>query len=350
MVQQSQRARQRGAHETTMKNPAVSVLIPNWNGRQVLPDCLYSLTRQTFRDFEIILVDNASEDESLQFVREKHPEVKIVQLGMNSGFGKAINAGAMEARGEYIALLNNDTRADSLWLEELCRKLDNEKDVHFCSCKILNFYRKDYICELGQFYCKDGTIVQIGAGLRDTGTLDGIVKKIFGPCGAAAIYRKSIFEEIGGFDESFFLYFEDVDFNFRAQLRGYTCHYVPTGVVFHRSGFSTSRMPDVYRHMIRNRISVMIKNMPEQLFIQNGEAIYRCLKEEYRIMEEKGKARMFHEALSDLAQRSNSLLEKRKIILAGRKISDHELEKLMVERHHMEQITARSSVLSMFPD
>ncbi len=222
--------------------PEISVLIVNWNGRHFLNECLGALRRQTFRDFETILVDNASTDGSSDYVRSCFPEVRLVQLDENVGFASGNIAGYDQACGQLIALLNNDTEADPNWLEELKRASRDFPKVSTFACKMLHFDQRDRIENCGFGLTAAGLAVDLG---RDEADGPDWVdpRPIFGACGGAVAYRRSMLEDVGFFDPDFFMNYEDVDLAFRAQLRGYACTLIPTAIVYHRYGATRKKFP-----------------------------------------------------------------------------------------------------------
>lgn len=243
----------------------ISVTIPNWNGKKYLSVCLESLRRQTHQDFEVILVDNGSDDGSVEFVKDNFPEVRIIRFDRNRGFSAAANAGIEASDGEYVALLNNDTEADSEWLEELKKGLDAHGGFGFCASKILYYDRKDLINSAGDEMSVTGYARCIGNNEIDSGQFNQ-VREVFGASAAAAMYRKNLFDEVGLFDEDYFAYYEDVDLSFRAQLAGYKCIYIPTAVVYHSGGGATKQFSDFDTFYIeRNSLFNIIKDMPSPI-------------------------------------------------------------------------------------
>lgn len=245
-----------------------SVIIPNWNGESFLKTCLDSLQKQTFQDFEIILVDNGSFDESLSFVKTNYPQVRTLEFKENRGFSRAVNAGIKISNGETIALLNNDTEVDPRWLEELNKVLNENPEVGFCGSKIHFYDRRKIINSTGITVGVNGSAWDIGYNSMDSGQFND-PKYIFSACAAASIYRKNLFQDVGLFDEDFFAYAEDVDLSFRAQLRGFKCLYVPSAIVYHRCRATTLQnrdLPDFY--IERNLIFNLIKNMPFSIFLR----------------------------------------------------------------------------------
>lgn len=240
----------------------ISVIIPNWNGKKFLKTCLDSLRKQTYQDIEIILVDNGSKDGSVLFTKENFPEVRILQFKENRGFSVAVNAGIRISKGEYIALLNNDTETDPNWLYELKKALDTHQEVGLCASKLLFWDRRNVINSAGDSVSVSGYASNIGFNQLDCERYNQ-ERKIFGACAAAAIYRKEMLNQIGLFDEDYFSYYEDVDLDLRAQLRGYQCLYVPKAIVFHRTSGTTKRGSDlVIFHTERNVLFNLIKDIP----------------------------------------------------------------------------------------
>ena len=240
----------------------VSVIIPNWNGAEHLPECLESLERQTFREFEVVMVDNGSTDDSLELIQRDYPWVRIVRNESNLGFSAAVNAGIRETTAGYVVLLNNDTKASSDWLEKLISAMDAEPGASFAACKMLHYDPPHPIDSAGdRFSLVRGGGVNIGSG--DPGGSHDEPMWIFGACAGAAIYRRSLFEDIGLFDEDFFLVFEDIDIDLRAQVAGHRCLYVPDAVVYHKRGASTdNRSAKVATRSLRNMIWTAGKNLP----------------------------------------------------------------------------------------
>jgi GT2 family glycosyltransferase len=229
----------------------VSVIIVNWNGEHLLPDCLASLRAQTFRDFETIVVDNGS---------RKVPKVedaRLIRLYENRGFAGGNNAGIEKAKGEFIALLNNDARADKEWLASLVKAADLYPDAGMFASLIL---RAD-----GKIDSAGCTVHPDGNGMcRGRHYMSGPVTF---PSGCAAMYRKSMLDQIGPFDESFFMYNEDTELGIRAQKAGWKCVYVPQAVVNHLYSQSSSAysLKKLF-YVERNRIKIMLKHFtPSQI-------------------------------------------------------------------------------------
>ena len=254
--------------------PSISVIIPNYNGRAHLPDCLEALRAQNFRDFETILVDDGSSDGSAEWVRRHYPEVQVLELSRNRGWAAAVNRGLRLAAGRNIALLNNDTRADPGWLEALAEAAAAYPEFSFFASKIRLWDRPNFLHTAGDLYGVDGIPRNRGAWEEDRGQYDQ-ASEVWGPCGAAAVYRRSLLEEVGGFDERLFMYLEDVDLAWRAQLRGYRCRFVPQAVVYHKVSATGGGTLASY-YVGRNTLLVLWKNMPGPLLRRHWGAIVRA--------------------------------------------------------------------------
>lgn len=248
-------------------NVTVSIVIPNYNGSRLLPTCLDSLRAQTYRDFEIIVVDNASTDDSVSLIRARYPEVTVLQMPVNRVFAGAVNAGIRMAKGDVIATLNNDTEADPHWLEQLCLALERHPEASFAASKIMLFSRRDTINSAGDFLGIDGVPGNRGVWERDEGQYDQ-EELIFGACAGAAAYRRAMFDDVGGFDEDLVAYCEDVDLNLRAQLAGHKCVYVPTAIIYHRLS-ATGGGPLASYFCGRNFINVVVKDLPGRFLRKN---------------------------------------------------------------------------------
>jgi GT2 family glycosyltransferase len=251
--------------------PRVAVVVPNWNGERFLELCLSSLRKQSFSDFETILVDNGSTDDSLRFVAKNFPEVRLVSLPENRGFSAAVNAGIRaSAAQEHVALLNNDTEVEPSWLEALIRAAEDHPEAGLFSSKLVDFGDRRLLDGAGDALRKSGLPYRIGHGELDRGQFDKETY-VFGACAAGALYRREMLDEIGLFDEDFFAYCEDGDISFRAQLAGYRCLYVPGAVVYHIGSASSGgkRSETNIRLGTQNGINLLVKNMPTSLLLRS---------------------------------------------------------------------------------
>ena len=254
--------------------PLASVIIPNWNGARFLPTCLEALRRQTYADREVIVVDNASKDGSCTLVSDRYPEVALVPLARNAGFAGGVNAGIRAARGEIVALLNNDTEADARWLEELVSALDRHPQAGSAASKILLFDKRDTFHSAGDAFRTDGLPANRGVWQRDVGQYDR-EEYVFGGCGGAVAYRRRMLEEIGLFDEAFFFNCEDVDMAWRAQLAGRLCVYAPKAIVYHALSATGGGVTASY-YTGRNTLWVLAKDVPGPLLRRHWRAMLRA--------------------------------------------------------------------------
>jgi GT2 family glycosyltransferase len=257
------------------QSPRVSVIIPHWNGRQHLDDCLTALRCQTLADHEVILVDNGSTDGSQTYVRDLYPEVRLIELGENRGFTGACNAGYVAAGGEFVCLLNNDTEADREWLAAIVGTFDRYPRAGVVASKILLFDRRDHFHAAGDYYRVDGIPGNRGVWRQDTGQYDR-EEAVFGACGAAAGYRRAMIDETGFLDDAFYFSCEDVDLAWRAHLAGWDVVYAPAAVVYHKLKASGGSGVVGSYHDGRNFLYVIWKNYPAGLLRRHAAAILRA--------------------------------------------------------------------------
>ena len=246
-----------------MNAPQLSVVIPNWNGRHFLDDCLQSLQQQSLQALEVLVVDNASQDGSQRHIQEHYPEVRLIELPENAGFTGACNRGLVEARAPFVALLNNDTELNSRWAEEVLRTFSLDADIGIVASKMMLFHQRDHFHTAGDYFTTDGRAGNRGAWQRDTGQYDR-AQPVFAVCGGAAAYRHSMLDDIGLLDDDFFFLLEDVDISWRAQLAGYKVWYAPTAIVYHHLSATGGDITASY-YDGRNGIWLIVKNMPGSL-------------------------------------------------------------------------------------
>ena len=244
-------------------------MVLNWNRRQLLRACLLSLRAQTFGSFELIVVDNGSEDGSPTMVLEEFPEVVLIRNAENRGFCAANNQGIRQARGRYVALLNNDAEAEPQWLEELLGGLRAGPDVGMCASKILFYEARGVIDKVGHLIYPDGQNRGRGCGEPDRGPYER-PEEVLLPDGCAALYDRRVFESAGLFDEDFFAYGDDAELGLRARLAGWRCMYVPTAVVYHHHSSTLGRFSERRLVLVeRNRVWLAAKLFPWRLLLLN---------------------------------------------------------------------------------
>lgn len=248
--------------------PAISVSVVNWNGGTMVLDCLEALKRQTWRDFEVVVVDNGSTDGSAECIAEAFPAVRMLRQDTNMGFAAANNLAAAAARGTWLALLNNDAFPEPDWLAQLVdATLRHPDSTGFASCQ-LKYGDTAHLDGAGDAYHAFGIPWREGLG-QPYGPPWDQDREILVPCAAAAMYRREAFLDAGGFDETFFCYMEDVDLALRMSLEGHRFRYVPSAVVHHVGSGTKGRTSSFTRyHGHRNLVWTYVKNMPNPLFLR----------------------------------------------------------------------------------
>jgi len=254
-----------------MNDPLLSIIIPHYNGAHHLVTCFNALRAQTYPHLEIILADNGSTDDSLALTRRDFPEVKILELGQNLGLTGAINRAIAQSQGEVIVPLNNDTEVAPGWAQALVDALCAHPEAGMIACKMLLFDRRDTLHSAGDGFGVNGIPINRGVWQKDTGQFDNDVY-IFGGCGGAVAYRRAMLDDIGLFDEDLFMYLEDVDLNWRAQLAGYRVVFAPQAVVYHHLSATGGGVIASY-YTGRNTLFVLAKNLPGPIFRRHWPAI-----------------------------------------------------------------------------
>ena len=254
--------------------PKASIIIPNWNGLQHLETCLAALLKQTSSDFEVIVVDNDSVDDSTAYIRKYFPTVLLVELEENQGFTGACNAGYDIARGNYIILLNNDTEVDPEWLGQLLDAFERHPGAGILASKIMLYDRRDYFHAAGDFYRLNAIPGNRGVWQKDAGQYNA-EEQVFSACGAAAAYRRAMLDEIGFLDNQFYFSCEDIDLAWRARLAGWKVIYVPTAIVYHKLKATGGSVTGSYFDG-RNFLYLIWKNYPWPLLKRHWPAILRA--------------------------------------------------------------------------
>lgn len=257
-----------------MQTPAsLSIIIPNWNGAHFLPTCLDSLAAQTVAPLEVIVVDNASTDGSQALLRDRYVWVRLLALDENRGFTGACNAGMTAARGDYVALLNNDTEVDAGWVAAVVDAFARTPDAGSIASKMLLFDQRDHFHTAGDFFTRSGRPGNRGVWQRDVGQYDR-EEYVFSACGGSAVYRRTMLDQIGLLDDDFFFSGEDVDLGWRAQLAGWRCLYTPQAIVYHHLSATGGGVTASY-YDGRNLIFILVKNLPSALWRRYGLRIVR---------------------------------------------------------------------------
>ena len=221
-------------------SPRLTVIVPTWNQKELLRNCLNSLKRQTV-SCTVLIVDNGSADSTAEMVRSGFAHFHYLNLGHNHGFAQAVNIGIQRSTTEFIALLNNDAEADRLWVEAGLRAFRKYPDYWFFASRIVNYLYRDRLDSAGDCYNCVGLPYKRGSGEPIQRFSEP--QPVLGASAGAAFYRRALFDEIGFFDEDFFIYLEDVDLSLRAQLAGRPCLYFPEAVVNHLEAASDPDRP-----------------------------------------------------------------------------------------------------------
>lgn len=243
-----------------------TIVIPNYNGIKYIEMCLESIYGGTTTDVEVIVVDNASTDDSLMLVEEKFPQVRVIKNSENTGFSVAVNQGITTSTTPYVILLNNDTRVDKTFVRELERVLDDDKDnkVFSASARLVSLHDKEKTDDAGDFYCAFGWAFARGKG-KNPARYDKNCE-IFAACAGAAIYRRALLsnEKVGLFDEEHFAYLEDIDIGYRAKIYGYQNRFAANSVVYHAGSATSGSRYNAFKVKLaaRNSVYLIYKNMP----------------------------------------------------------------------------------------
>jgi GT2 family glycosyltransferase len=262
------------------------VIVVTWNRRNLLKACLQSLTRQNLnQSFEVVVVDNGSDDGSPEMVLREYGKstgspprfhVELIRNLENRGFCAANNQGFAASETEFVALLNNDAEAEPDWLAKLARAFDGRPDVGMAASKILVHEDPRRIDKAGHLIYPDGQNRGRGSGELDEGQYDRM-EEILWPDGCAAMYRRAMLDQIGGFDEDFFAYADDAELGLRAQIAGWKCLYIPDAVVRHHRGATLGLRSSRRLELIeRNRVLLAAKLFPWSLLWLNG--VYYALR------------------------------------------------------------------------
>jgi len=256
----------------------VAIVVPNWNGADLLRECIDSLLDQTYKDTSIVIVENGSIDSSMDILNKYGNKIKVLRQEINLGFAGGVNVGikyALENGAEYVGLFNNDAVAKDDWVEKLVKSLDRNPKLGIVTSKIL-IEGKGILDSTGDWYTTTGMPFPRGRGETDSGQYDKLTD-VFGASGGASLYRVKLFEDVGFFDEDFFAYYEDVDISFRAQLRSWKVMYQPAAIAYHKLSATSSKMGYfAIRQSAKNFWFLYIKNVPYPLSLKYlPSALYR---------------------------------------------------------------------------
>jgi len=272
-----------------------TIIIPNYNGLKFLKPCLDSLKNQTMKDFKLLVVDNGSEDGSVEWLKEQR--IPTIFLSENTGFTGAVNTGIKAADTPYVLLLNNDTTVKENYVEAMERAIGRSEKIFSVSSRILQMHDPSLMDDAGDMYSILGWAFQRGVGRSSKKYKRSC--QVFTACAAAAIYRREVFEEIGLFDDMHFAYLEDIDVGYRAKLYGYDNIYCPEAEVYHvGSGTSGSRYNSFkVKLAARNGIYLNYKNMPDWQLVLNAPFLLMGILVKYGFFAKLGFKKEYVEGL-----------------------------------------------------
>jgi len=275
--------------------PKVSVIIINWNGKDYITKCIRSLKNLDYKDYEIIVVDNGSNDGSQKTLMKEFPSLKLIENGENLGFAEGNNIGIKKAfqdlEVKYIATLNNDTVVESSWLRELVYAAERNGRIGSCQSKMLRYSDHRIIDSTGIKLLPTGSVADRGSGEEDKGQYEKFAE-VFGACAGAALYRREMLDEVGLFPSEYFASYEDVDLAWRARYAGWKCVYIPSAIVYHVRFASQKKMLDEKQtfavRKTQNRFFYQMKYLPSGYLLRNLPRLTRLYFRAVRMAAKNG--------------------------------------------------------------
>jgi len=284
----------------------VTVIIPNYNNKELLANLLNSL-KSIKTSFDIIIVDNFSQDDGVLFLKSNYPEIKLIENKQNKGFAYAVNQGIKESKTKYVFLLNNDTVVQENVLDELLKTMNKDNSIFSVSAKMIQLNNNQLIDDAGDNYNlfgwskKRGNNHSISEYSEDS--------EVFGACAGAALYKRDVFDVIGFFDENFESYVEDMDISFRARIHGYKSYYSANSIVYHYGSASTGSKYNSFKIKIsaRNNIYLIYKNMPNWMKLINFIFIFFGILVKYLFFRRKGYGNDYLDGIKEGIKTKNNL-------------------------------------------
>ncbi len=325
-----------------MNTPLVSIIILNYNGLSDLKECFDSIFNLTYKNIEILFVDNNSQDNSVDFVKKNYKDVNILKLNRNYGFSQGNNVGAKIANGYYIVLLNNDTIVDKNWISEMVKIAQESRKIGIIGSKIYYYDDRKIINFAGSTCDKYGKTTHVGQIQMDNPLLN-IQRKIFYACGASLMISRELYQKINLFDPAYFAYYEDVDVCWRAWIYGYDVVYAPKSFIYHKIGKVINSNKFKKYLAERNKLRTILKNfelktiikiMPGY-FLDIFSRIYDAIF--FKTRTSSLLFRIYLKAIIWNIVHIKSLIKYRKVIQSNRKIDDKFLLKIMKEISEFEQ-------------
>lgn len=308
----------------------VSVVVPNWNGMRFVGMCLDSLAKLDFEDYEVIVVDNGSADGSREMIEEQYPDVKLLKLPDNMGFAIACNEGIKASNAEYIVLLNNDIEVTPDWLRELYEGMERHPECGMGTTKMMFLDQRDVFYNTGDLFHSWSAGGGRGQGEKDVGQYEK-EDYVFGACAGAGIYRREFFNQVGLFDEDFFIFAEDVDLNMRGQLQGLKAVYLPKAKVYHIGTATVGLYSDRYVYLCkRNDIWVFIKNYSLKMYFKYLSSIWKHQFADIKYFTYRGQGQVLLKSKWDALKLLPQMLYRRNKIQSTRTTSDFEIQKSII--------------------
>ncbi len=308
----------------------VSAIVLTYDGRKLLEVILPTLAAQTRPAEETIVVDNGSADGTTDWLAQEWPAVTVVRIEHNLGVAAALNRGVAAASGDYLALFNNDLELSPDWLAEMVAGIERHPDAGSLACKLCSYHDRARLDGTGDVLTRRLVAYRRGGGELDQGQYER-EEEILSPTAGAALYRASAFARVGPFDESFWAYFEDVDWGLRAQLAGLRSWYLPTAVAYHMGGATTGGDRSPFYSMLhhRNRIGLMVKDIPGQLLVRYAPAIARGLSETLYECARDGMLRAYLSGMLGAIRLLPEWLAARRRIQRGRVVPASRLDEML---------------------
>ena len=300
----------------------VTAIIVNWNDKDVIVECIQSLLDQNRNKIDIIISDNGSKDDSVEFIRKSFPSIKIIENGENLGFGSAINRGLGLAKGDYLLFLNSDLKLHSKCVGELAKVLESDPNVGGTIPKILHIDQQNTINSLGVLINYTGIAYPNLLGQKDPGYQEPFESA----CGGIFMLKREVYETVGGFDEDLFLYHEDHDLSWRIRLAGWHLKVIPQAIMYHHYKFNKGILK--YYSSEKNRLHILLKNMevktlalisPALIIVEFSQWFHAAINKWFLL-----KMKSYFEILILLP----SILTKRKKLKLLRKVSDKEITRV----------------------
>jgi GT2 family glycosyltransferase len=306
--------------------PLVQVVIPTWNGASLLPYALDSLARQDYPNFTVVVVDNGSTDDTINVVRDRWPDVSVVALPENTGFAHAINCGIKAGTATLLALINNDVELHPSWMTEMVAAFAANPRAGSLAGRMLRWHDPSTVDNVG-LYCQwDGDSGPAGSGAPNGAEYDN-PGDVFGASAGAGMYRRAAFESVGYFDEDFFAYVEDVDWSFRAQLRGFRCRYVPGAISYHLGSSTSLRMGRRRFYLtVKNSFVMILKNFPFWALLRHSPRILWHFVSLAKASMRERCVGVYCRALAQVVQSLVSVIRQRRTIQRSRTASRTDLE------------------------